>query len=161
MASSSSKDCPALLRALNDFMQTGARVHNLMEVVVTEAVQLAFARAATEYPIDYNAVVARHCTDIVHHLCGTFLTTGAGEGTCAALTKSGKPCGKRAGPNGYCSLHLGAWQEQQAVTRASQHYAEAMERDKRVTDMHVDELHKAAGKRTVSMADLDNPTHVM
>lgn len=165
MASSASKDkdCPVLVRALNDFMQTGAQVHKLMEVVVTEAVQLAIARVASEYPIEYNSLVARHCTDIVHHLCGTFLSTAAGEGACAALTKSGKPCGKRAGPNGYCGLHLGAWQQQQAATRASQHYAEAMQRDKRAmeSDMHVDELAKTAGKRTVSMAGLDNPTHVM
>lgn len=139
-------------------MLAGARhAQEIAEVVVTEAVQITLAMVARDYPLDYSHLLAKYQADVVRECCAMLDGGGGGGGggaMCSAVTRTGKPCARRAVVNGVCAQHVDAWREQQAAARRQDSYA-AVVRHAAATDPHAAEMRhmKDLGRRrTVAMA---------
>lgn len=132
-------------------MLNGTRqAHELAEVLATEAVQQTLACVSRDHPLDYTRLVHAYQHDVVNSCCSMF-TSVAEDAHCSATTKLGKPCGRRAAVCGVCLQHLDAWQQQQAVQRRQEAYANSLRRDA-PADPYARELKHLSAKRHVPMA---------
>lgn len=146
------KETSPFLRALGDLLSGARHANELAEVLVTEAVQRTLARVATDYPLDYTLLLDAYQADVVAECCSVAAGGGdAGAKTCAATTKAGKQCVRRAVMGDVCMQHLDFWQEQQATQRRQQAYATSVRRDT-PKDPYEHELKELTKRRKVAVA---------
>ena len=145
---SSSQDCPAFLRALNDVLSGVRHAKDLAEALVTEAVQQTLMCVCNDYPLDFTQLVNKYQAGVVASCCG--MAAEQREQACMASTKQGKPCGRRAVLNGMCTAHQHVWTEQQEARRRLE--ADTTQRKRAAPpDPHAEELKRASRRRTVPM----------
>lgn len=108
------------LRTLQAVVAGSRQLEEFCHVLVASATEDVLLCVARDYGHDYKTLLTKYRDAVVaRHVSGS-----VGErATCRGVTKTGKPCGKRAVLHGCCQQHALAMAEEEAKRRKVQAYA--------------------------------------
>ena len=110
------------MRAMSEVVQGTKQAHHVAEMLVRTAVVHTLARVCADYPLDLTSLVAKYEAGVVESCCAACRST---EGQCEAITHKGKGprCTRGAVMGGFCTVHIGEWEERAAYAKRVEAYA--------------------------------------
>ena len=111
---SSGKENSPFMRAMTDVVQGTKQAHHVAEALVRTAVVHTLARVCADYPLDLTSLVAKYEAGVVQSCCAACWSA---EARCEAVTHKGTQCTHRASIGGFCSTHIGQWEERAAYAK--------------------------------------------
>lgn len=124
--------------------ETAAFVRDVTRIVADEAARQVLLRVADDFLVRYDALVARHHEGAVAACCALFDNP---QDRCAATTKNGSRCTRKAVLSGHCTVHIATWQRQQQSRDRVQAYVSKQAAE----DVYVEDLRAKSKKRCVAM----------